>query len=267
MSLGQIVIGIIKSGTLGLITGQVISYFFGISILSRNVPNLRATLNKINVSSIKEQARIYKKFPIFSLPSTFVNTTTLNLTPILISSFFSVTTLGFYSLSLRIIGVPSRVLGNSFSQVFYQKATELFNKKHKIEPIFIKTLRKLVLVGVPCFVFLFFFIEPLFEIIFGTDWKLSGTYAKILIPLAAARFLCSSLSPIANVLQKQHIAFFINVCLLLATVSFFLYAQKFNTDFNRLLTYMTYFLGGIYLSAIGIYWHLVRKSDRLHIYE
>jgi len=262
LGISQVVIGLIKSGALGLITGQIISYVSGISILSNSIPNLRNNLKKITWTSIKEQAKLYVKFPKFSLPSTFVNTTTLNLTPILISSFFSMTTLGFYSLSLRIIGVPSRVLGNSFSQVFYQKATEMFNNNNKVEPIFVKTLLRLLMVGVPPFLILYFFVEPIFEIVFGVDWKISGTYAKILIPLAASRFVSSSMSPITNIMQKQHISLMINVALLLTTIALFFYAKNFSVEFNLLLRYLTFSLGFIYIFGIMVYWYIVRQSDK-----
>lgn len=258
----QILIGLVKAGALGLILGQILSYFTGISVLSKNIPKIKNPLFKSNLVNLKKQAIQYVKFPKYSLPSIFVNSTILNVTPLLISSIFSVATLGFYSLSMRIISVPSRIFGSSFSQAFYQRSTELLNNGQKLEPTFVKTLKRLLLVGIPCFVILYLIVEPVFTIVFGLDWKVSGTYAKVLLPLAGMRFLSSSLSPTTNIVQKQYVSLLINITLLLITVFLFFYSTKSDLKFIDLLYYLTFFLSIIYLAGIFVYWYLIRQSDK-----
>ena len=86
----------------------------------------------------------------------------------------------------RIIGIPARVIGSSFSQIYFQKASQEYNDKGRTEIIFIKTLKKLALISIPLFLILFLVAEPMFEFVFGEEWRISGTVTqKFLVPLAA----------------------------------------------------------------------------------
>ena len=151
-SLSQLIIGLIALGPTGLIIGQIISYFTGNMMLYKKLKKNK----EITKNSIIDQALVYKKFPIFSLPSVFINSINLNIINFLISSIFSVSTLGFYTLTQRIVGIPTRVIGSSLSQVYFQKASQEFNDKGTTEIIFIKTLKKLSVISIPVFLFFFF---------------------------------------------------------------------------------------------------------------
>ena len=111
----------------------------------------------------------YKDFPKFSLPAILSNTLSINLLNILISTFFSVVTLGYYSLVQRILAIPSIFIGNSIGQVYFKHATIEKNKNGNCVETFNSTIKKLLLLGIPTFTVLFFSVETIFTIVFGED--------------------------------------------------------------------------------------------------
>jgi len=194
------------------------------------------------------------------LPSIFINTINLNIINFLISSIFSFTTLGFYSLTQRIVGIPARVIGSSFSQVYFQKASQQYNDTGTTEVIFLKTLKKLVIISLPIFLVLFLVAEPIFAFVFGEEWRLSGSFAKLLIPLAAIRFVSSSLSNTLSVHQKQQFGLYINLLLLITTVSIFLIGDTMNLKFIDILLIFSIIISIEYLLFLIVYW-LISKGD------
>jgi O-antigen/teichoic acid export membrane protein len=255
LSLSQVIIGLITLGPIGLIVGQIISYLTGNTMLYKTLKEARKN-TLISKKNVKKQAIIYKKFPLFSLPSIFINSINLNIINFLITTGFSLTTLGFYSLTQRILGIPARVIGSSFSQVYFQKASQEYNLNGTTEIIYIKTLKKLVLISIPIFLIMFLVAEPVFTLVFGQKWIVSGTYAKMLIPLAASRFVSSALSNTLAVHQKQQFGLIINLLLLTTTISVFTFSKFYNIDFLQTLTYYAMFLSIEYILFICLYWRI-----------
>jgi len=180
----------------------------------------------------------------------------LNMVNFLITSIFSITTLGYYALTQRIIGIPSKVIGNSFSQVYYQKATEEYNKIGNTKRAFKNTLKKLIIIALPIFFVLYFIAEPIFGFVYGEEWVIAGTYAKILVPLAFARFVSSSLSVTVAVFQKQQFSLLINILLLTSTLSIFILCEHFNILFETTLNIYTIILSIEYLLFLTLYYKL-----------
>ena len=60
--------------------------------------------------------------------------------------------------------------------------------------------------------------EELFGFIFGSNWVVSGTYVKILIPWMFLVFIASPLSTLYSVLEKQQVGLYFNIGLLLSRI-------------------------------------------------
>jgi O-antigen/teichoic acid export membrane protein len=254
----QIGVGLIKNGPFGLILGQILSFFSGNFILYKPLKEKKWQI--INLDIIKNLARKYKKFPTFSMPSIFINSINLNLANLLISSFFSITILGYYSLTQRIIGIPFRIIGSSFGQVYFQKATQEYHKSGHTNKIFIKTLNKLFMIALPIFAILFVLAEPLFAFVFGEEWRVAGTYAKILIPLAFIRFLSSTLSITVSIHQRQQFGLIINIILLITTLGVFYIGKQNLSVFNDVLKMLSLTLSIEYLLFIILYYRISKNN-------
>lgn len=258
LGVSQVLIGLIALGSVGLIVGQILSYLSGNIILFKTLKN-NYKKGDISTKKIISQARIYKKFPIYSLPSILLNSINLNIVNFLILSLFSITTLGFYSLTQRIIGIPSRVIGSSIGQVFLQKAAEMYREIGNTEEIFLSTFKKLALLSLPIFVILFFIAEPVFAFVFGEEWRISGTYAKILIPLAAVRFVSSTLSNTLSIHQKQQYLLVFNLVLLATIILVFSISKISKLSMETTLIGYSFTISIIYILLLIINWKVSKE--------
>jgi O-antigen/teichoic acid export membrane protein len=260
LAIVQLSIGFIKQGATGLISGTIISQFFANTKLLTNIIKDKVLISKISKVKIIALAKRYKDFPKFSMWAGLANTLSSSLTNILISSFYGIATLGFYSLVQRVLGIPSALIGGAIGQVFFQEATKEKQQTGRAINSFNSTVKKLIIIGVPSFGILFFIVEDLFTFVFGEEWRLAGTYAQIIVPLYLMRFISSTVSSINTVFEKQKIGLYINFLLLFSTLAIFTLANVFTIKFDIFLYTMTYILLLEYL-LILIYFKKLSQGD------
>jgi len=252
MALIQVFVGLVKSGAGGLILGQTVAQFFANVKLFKNIVKDKKIFFSIKKLKIIALAIKYKKFPIFSSPSALANVLSGHLSNILISSFYSIATLGFYSLVQRVLGIPSALIGKSIGQVFYEKATRERKKSGTISNIFIATLKKLIIIGFPSFFTLFFIIEELFAFVFGEEWRIAGHYAQIVIPMFFISFVVSSLSSTYDIFEALKIELLWQVALLIGSVIIVVVSHLMNIKFENLLIAFTLYISIMQLISLYI---------------
>jgi O-antigen/teichoic acid export membrane protein len=238
LSIVQVAIGFLKNGASGLISGQIIAQLFANVKLLKNIIKDKKLVSNISKEKMKTLAKRYINFPKFSMWAIFANTLSIHLTNVLISSFYSVATLGFYSLVQKVLGMPTALIGGSIGQVFFQEATKEKELTGKATKSFNTTVKKLIIIGVPVFSILYFIVEDIFAFVFGEEWRIAGQYAKIVIPLFFIRFISSSLSVSLVVFEKQQSELYINLILILIIL--------------LLVSVMDHFLSYLYLYTILI---------------
>lgn len=234
-SMVQLGLGFLKAGATGLISGQILSSIAGNTTLGYALIKNKILISRINWTDIKRMAKRYIDFPKFSSWSILANTLAYNLTNIFISTVYSASTLGFFSLGNTAIGMPSSLLGNSVGQVFFEKANEERNKTGRAIHTFNSTFKGLLVVAIPTFIVLFFVVDDLFGFIFGEQWRLAGQYAKIMLPLFFIRFVTAPISNINNIFEKQKIALTWQLSLLVATLVVFYISKMANLNITNFL--------------------------------
>jgi O-antigen/teichoic acid export membrane protein len=257
----QLSIGFIKQGATGLISGQIISQFFANTKLLRNIIKDKILLSKISKVKILALAKRYKDFPKYSMWAILANTLSQNLTNILISSFYSAATLGFYSLVQRVLGIPSTLIGNSIGQVFFQEATKEKQETGKAVNTFDSTVKKLIIIGSFFFGILFFIIEDLFAFVFGEEWRIAGTYAQIVIPLFFIRFVVATVSNINNIFELQKLALTWQLVLLILSITCLYIGNFYFTKFEDFLILFTTIISLHYVILFLIVIKVSRKGS------
>jgi O-antigen/teichoic acid export membrane protein len=255
----QLSIGFVKSGATGLISGQIVSQMFANLRLLKNIIKDKILIKKINKDKIIALAKRYKDFPKFSMWAILANTLTRSLTNILISFFYSVATLGFYSLVQRVLGMPSALIGSSIGQVFFQQATKEKQQTGKAINAFNATVKKLIIIGLPSFGLLFFIVEDLFAFVFGEEWRIAGEYARILIPYMFVNFIVGTISIVNIVFEKVLYGLYINLILLGIIISILLMSKYFQFNFKILLINLSMLLSIVYI-CIYFYYKMVSKG-------
>lgn len=254
----QIVMGFFRVGPGGLISGSVVSNIFANTRLFRNTFSKKNILSQITIAKMKALAKRYIDFPKFSLAAIFANTLSKNLTNIMVSSFYSITTLGFYSFIQRILGVPSSLIGASIGHVYFQAATKEKQKSGSVIITLRSTTKKLILLGFPVFFVLFFVIEDLFSFVFGEEWRIAGQYSQVLIPMFFLRFVSSPIAITTSIYEKQRQALAINIILTLTSISCIVISHILEIDFLLFLKYFSALVSINYFLFIFYYFELAK---------
>lgn len=242
--LTQLVLGLLKTGPGGLISGQLVSNVFTNSMLLKSTIKNKELLKEINVTEMKKVGKKYRKFPLITMWGTLFNTLTFQITNILISLLYSKTTLGHYSLVQRTISLPTSIIGQAIGDVYFQKASSDLNEKGEASKIYNATFIKLLIIGLPMFIGLFIVAEDLIAFVFSEEWRIAGTYTKYMIPLFYIRFIASPLSLTNLVFQKQKLDFYWQIGLFLLTISVFILSSIMKFEplmFFKIYTWTLFF--------------------------
>jgi O-antigen/teichoic acid export membrane protein len=203
-----------KGLILGQFLGQVLALIYFIKKYQSEDRGLLA-LNKLKIFAV---AKKYKNFPKIDAPTTFINIAANQAPNILLAAFFSASAGGFYYLTQRILQAPISLISSSVLDVFKQKASEDYKKNGHCREIFMKTFWSLLMMTVPLSFILFFVIEDLFVLVFGEHWRMSGTYAQILVPALLLRFIANPLSFMFYIASKLEFNFLGMVLLFLFVI-------------------------------------------------
>ena len=223
----QLSLGFLKAGVLGLISGQIFSQFISNTKLLFDVKKLNL-FNKVNIVNVIALGKRYIDFPKFSMWAILANTLAQQLINLLISSFYNVKTLGFYSLAQRMLGMPLSLIGGSIGQVFFEEATKEKQKTGKIIKTFNYTLKKLIIIAIALFGILYFSVEDLFAFVFGEEWRIAGTYAQTVILYFGVRFVVSPISLTAIIFEKNNIDLYFQIGLLIIFISIFVLFHRYS---------------------------------------
>ncbi|MBB6017771.1 lipopolysaccharide biosynthesis protein [Deinococcus radiopugnans] len=197
----QVILGFLNFGSFGLILGQfTMQIVSSHTLLSHAVKN--QNIKSITFKRIVEQITKYKDFALYLMPATLANVLGFNIVNILFSSFFGVASLGFLSMTTRLLGLPTQIIGSSVGQVFYQEATVVKNAGKNIVAIFSSTVRRLFMIGIIPFSIMFLLAPVLFSLVFGKEWYIAGIYLRILSPMMFIRFITAPITFVPNIVEK-----------------------------------------------------------------
>ena len=202
-----------------LIFGDLIGVLFGNLKLSNSIiRNFR--FKNINWLLIKKLAIRYRRFPIFSTWAGFANTAGLQLPPLMFASLFSPAAAGIYTVTHRILNTPMSLIGNSVGQVFLSNASSAY-REGRLNLLVNKLYSKLSQIGFPITLLVMLGAPKFSTIVFGENWSEIGLFARYLSPWLYTVFVCSPMSTIFVVLEKQKEFVFSNHLIINKSNSYF----------------------------------------------
>ncbi len=196
----QIGAGSLFGGPTGLIVGFVSSFAFGLRPMWASAG---ATVGSIVRATRWSLVREYRDFPVYNASAALITTLGMGLPVIQLASYFSAETSGLFSLSMRILGLPVVVIGQSVGQVFYPAVAERDGTPAGSTDFISRTAKVLTVIGLPFFTLLALYGADVFGAVFGGSWREAGYYSQLLAPMYIAAFVASPISTFALVRQKQ----------------------------------------------------------------
>lgn len=202
--------GLVIGSLVGFITAFVVAIFFSKKYFS--FPDFRRYFQ-----TVKQRMELLK----YTYPSTLINALGNNMMPILISFYFVSSLLGEYTLAVKIISVPLLMISSSIAMVYYPKAAEIYNKEKDTTALF-KYTRKMSLLNFYIIFSLYVIINvigiPILELFFNKEWENLGQFIFLMSFGYLSRSLINPISDILIILNKNKIAFYFNIYLLLANL-------------------------------------------------
>lgn len=162
-------------------------------------------LQYIDKNKIREVATTYRKFPLYSFPSSLLNMLSSQLPVLLLAPFFGAKELGFWSMAILLGFAPLSMLSKTLNQTLYQHTMDSIHAGRDIRPMYRKiTLWGMVGIGLS-FTLLWFILPSLTTLLLGADWLKTGHLLRWMLPWVGANILTASTGFLAGIYFKQTI--------------------------------------------------------------
>ncbi len=201
----QVGLGLLGAGAAGLLVGVVAGSYAGLSRLARAAwRGSTASFRAVTRAGVLSAATRYRRFPILSAPSAFLNNFGLEAPVLLIVALFGAGTGGRFALAQRVVALPVGLLAAAVAQVFFAEAARLArDRPTELRTLFWRTSRTLALTAIVPFVVGGLASPLLFGFFFGEDWGEAGIYVAILAPMYFLQFVATPTGGTLDVLERQ----------------------------------------------------------------
>jgi len=228
----QLAGGVIGMGGLGLILGDVLGRSVGAGRLGAGSASLSAfRVFRTDLSALVPVAKRYHRFPMFSAPSGFLNTASLESVALLVTWAFSPAVAGQLNLTQRVVALPMVIVGMAVGEAYLGTGAELARRSPSLlGGVISSSAKRLLLVGILPAIIVVAAGPTIFAVVFGAGWAASGTYARIMAPAFLAQFVASPLSQTSNILNRQGSQLILDAARLAGVLSAFVLGRVAHLD-------------------------------------
>jgi O-antigen/teichoic acid export membrane protein len=125
---------------------------------------------------------------------------------------------------MKVMGMPFAFLGNSINQVYLEHVARQKREIGNAYQITKQILIQLAVLSLFSYGLSAFFMEDIFALVFGEEWRLSGAYAVCLIPYFILKFIVSPLTSIHTAFEKQKLGFKLQLLMLVLSITSIVFA-------------------------------------------
>jgi O-antigen/teichoic acid export membrane protein len=262
--LTQVGLGVLGLGPVGLLighaVGQVVS---GVGMAQRVLAQDGAVFRQVQAENLRQMARRYRRFPLITSWSGFINTAGLQFPTLLMAAVYGVDIVGWFTMAQRVTALPMSLLGNTISQVFMSKAsaTAREDAAHLLR-LYLRTAGLLLLVGLLPMAVLFVAGPPLFAWVFGENWATAGQFAQLMTPMLLAQFVVASTSHNIYVIERHDLQSIWDVVRLLSVFAVFFAAQSFALSAYATVGLLSFTMTANYILLFLINWWALSQHKR-----
>ena len=228
----QIGCGYLKAGAAGLIVSSILADILASLNLALVVfRDLGALRRNIRWERMKQLAKEYRDFPMYSASMNVINSLSLGLPVLLLTHFYGIAVAGAYAFGMRILSVPMGFVLNALRQVLFQKAAEVHNDGDRLMPLYVKITSGLFALTLLPSLVIFIWAPQLFVWVFGSQWHMAGEFARSLVLWLMFMFCNLPAVLFSRIIRIQRKMFVFDLVVLSARA-------------------IVLFAGGMYLSAV-----------------
>ena len=198
--------GVLQGGMIySIVLAPAISLVISVLSLVRN--KMASSWSCPSWNNLKYVACHYHKFPLYSLPRSFVNMLAGQLPVLLLTPLFGSQYVGWWTMALLLGFMPISMITKSIYQVLYQHTTDRVNNNQPIGVYFRRFTLFVLVIGSPLFGILYWFLPDLTLLFLGEGWDETGVYLRWMLPWLLSSILTSSTGFLADIFFKQQIGF------------------------------------------------------------
>ena len=243
----QVLSGFLHFGVIGQVVGYAVAPFIGFHYQANKYFFKFTQRSLISFHQIKDILFVKGKRQILYLvPAQFVNNFSSTIVVLSISELYSATTLGYYSVGVRLLEIPFVLITANISKVCYRQISEMVIHKGKIFPLFRKISLLLLVASFIGFSLLFFVAPTFSKFVFGNGYEIAGEYMRCLCLMYAVRFVATSFAGLFTIFEKQNFELFLNIAFVIIAVSLFLLCRYNNIHVEGYLWLISGFYSLIY---------------------
>lgn len=246
----MVILGVLFPSAFILLLSQFFGQFFGIMKQSEALFRNKSKKSNINLSELLVIAKKNIKQPLYSVPATFLNAVAYSVINFIISVLFGSASLGLYSISYRVLGIPLSVFSSNIARVHLEKSrSEILTNKSFFQSTKTTFLFSLGL-AIPMMIILMLLSPTLFKLVFGESWKEAGVYVQILAPMFAVRMLTGCIGYSFILANRQQIELKFQILLVVALIVSLVITQAFDLLIKGFLLVLSILFSIIYLFEI-----------------
>jgi O-antigen/teichoic acid export membrane protein len=201
-AVAQIGLGIVGSGSIGLVVGDLVGRTLGIEQLAR--PAWRAIRQvPSSIASLAGVARRWAGFAGTMTLASLANALSLQLPFLMIPYLFGLAESGQYFLAYRVLVLPASLVGAAVSQVFFGEAAQRRQDPRRLRALALNATVALMVFSIPVYLMVVVAGPTVISAIFGAQWQMAGDFSRILAPWLMVWSVASPISALLLIGKRQ----------------------------------------------------------------
>jgi O-antigen/teichoic acid export membrane protein len=256
---GQIGLGLMHVGAVGLVGGFVAGQGVGLRYLGRQAWRKSAVaIRQVSVVGMRRMGRRYRQFAFVSTTASLINSITLYAPVIIIVVAVGERAGGWFALANRLMNAPTALVGQAVGKVYFGEAAALARvDRMLLRQRFLRLVFTLGIAGVLLSTVLVVTTPFWFARVFGARWEEAGLYVQLLGPVLLTDFVCVPVSQTLYVLERQNLQLTADIIEFSAVAALFAGVLVLGLSARWLVA--AYALGNAVGGAVlvGFSWHAV----------
>ena len=226
----------ILSVSVALVGGGVYSLLITpiLSSLAIFLVNYRQYPIKFSLSVRKKSLAKVFSFSIFQFLFSFVNYFSRNLDKLILGKYYSMSDLGYYEKSYRLMLLPMNYVTNVVTPVMHPILTTLQDDYAQLADKYNKILRLLLAISFPLGAFLYFSADDIIVVVFGSQWMAAVPVFQILSISLPLQMVLSTTGSIYQAANQTRWLFYTGLINTAITVVGFILAAIFFRDIQAM---------------------------------
>ncbi|MDL2241550.1 oligosaccharide flippase family protein [Bacteroidales bacterium OttesenSCG-928-L03] len=257
-ALSKIAINPLLNGSLGLLTGQLLSYV----VAGFPFYSLRKDIRASFLHKWKETQAVvqkHKAFPKFNMPRSLFASVSTNLPFLVLTGIFGEAKLGLFFMAFNISFRPINLLVSSIYKVYFEKAVSLRKEGRKITPLVYSYWKRNLLFVLPVFVLLYWFAPQIFGFVFGEEWRESAIYLRFMLPWRFMMLFNYPMDFVPLIFNRQRFYFHSEIVVFIARVLAIFAGVYLNSFEASILFYSA--VNFLYITFIATWYNTVLRKE------